>query len=109
MKRPAKRPGPRTAGPPKARRPSRGVPTGGRPLGRYVTSDPGIHHGEPVFAGTRIRVADVLEQVASGMAWDAIVEEWRGAVRKEAIAEAVRLAREALVASAPDAPGTALA
>ena len=25
---------------------------------------------------TRILVADVLEQVASGMAWEAMVEEW---------------------------------
>jgi hypothetical protein len=39
-------------------------------------------------------VADVLEQVASGMAWPAIVEEWRGSIREEAIAEAVRLASE---------------
>jgi hypothetical protein len=39
----------------------------------------------------------VLEQVANGMAWDAIVEEWRGKVSPDAIAEAVRLAREALI------------
>ena len=65
-------------------------------------TDPTICHGEPVFRGTRILVGDVLEQVASGMAWEAIVEEWRGAVRPEAIAEAVRLAREALVVHAPE-------
>lgn len=70
-------------------------------LGRYIVSDPAICHGEPTFRGTRILVADVLEQVASGMAWEAIIEEWRGALTKEAIAEAVRLAREALVAYAP--------
>jgi hypothetical protein len=29
----------------------------------------------------------VLEQVASGMAWEAIIDEWRGALTKEAIAE----------------------
>jgi len=44
----------------------------------------------------------VLEQVASGMSWEAIAEEWRGSVTPEAIAEAVRLAREALVAHAPE-------
>jgi uncharacterized protein (DUF433 family) len=70
-------------------------------LGRYIVIDPVICHGEPVFRGTRILVADVLEQVASGMAWEAIVEEWRGALTKEAIAEAVRLAREALATYAP--------
>ena len=36
-------------------------------------------------------MADVLEQVANGMAWEAIIEKWRGALSKEAIAEAVRL------------------
>ena len=50
-----------------------------------------------MFRGTRILVADVLGQVAQGMAWETIVEEWRGAVSMDAIAEALRLAREALV------------
>lgn len=63
-------------------------------MGRYIVSDPKICHGQPTFRGTRILVADVLEQVAHGMVWDAIVEEWRGGVNRAAIAEAVRLARE---------------
>lgn len=42
-------------------------------------------------------MADVLEQVANGTAWDAIIDDWRGILTKEAIAEAVRLAREALL------------
>ena len=71
-------------------------------VGRFVVTDPGVCHGEPVFRGTRVLVADVLEQVASGMSWEAIAEEWRGSVTPEAIAEAVRLAREALVAHAPE-------
>lgn len=66
-------------------------------LGRYIVADPEICHGQPVFRGTRILVSDVLEQVASGMAWDAIIEEWHGALTKQAIAEAIRLAQEALV------------
>jgi uncharacterized protein (DUF433 family) len=70
-------------------------------LGRYIVADPAVCHGEPTFRGTRILVADVLEQVASGMDWEAIIEEWREALNKEAIAEAVRLARDALVARAP--------
>lgn len=64
-------------------------------LGRYVVSDPKICHGQPTFRGTRILVADVLEQVASGLAWETIVEEWRGSISREAIAEVVGLAREA--------------
>ena len=69
-------------------------------VGRYVVVDKRICHGQPTFRGTRVLVADVLEQVANGMAWEAIVEEWRGKVSREAIAEAVRLAREALVSKA---------
>lgn len=71
-------------------------------LGRYIVSDPAICHGEPTFRGTRILVKDVLEQVESGIVWEAIIEEWRGALSKEAIAEAIRLAREALAAHAPE-------
>jgi uncharacterized protein (DUF433 family) len=70
---------------------------GAKMLGRYIVADPAICHGEPTFCGTRILVADVLEQIANDMVWEAIIEEWRGALTKEAIAEAVRLAREALV------------
>ena len=66
-------------------------------LGRYIVIDPQICHGQPTFRGTRIMVAQVLEQVASGMAWEAIVEEWRGSVSTEAIAEAVRLAMQAFI------------
>jgi len=35
--------------------------------------------------------------VASGMAWEAIIEAWNGSISKEAIAEAVQLATEALL------------
>ena len=76
--------------------------TGVKTLGRYIVADPAVCHGEPTFRGTRIFVADVLEQIASGMSWEAIIEEWRGALKKEAIAEAVRLAREALVSHASE-------
>jgi uncharacterized protein (DUF433 family) len=62
-------------------------------LGRYMVADPRICHGKPTFLGTRILVAQVLKQVARGMSWDAITAEWRGAVTKEAIGEAVELAQ----------------
>ena len=71
-------------------------------LGRYIMADPDICHGEPTFRGTRILVADVLEQIANGMAWEAIIEEWRGKLTREAIAEAIRLAREVLIAHTPE-------
>jgi len=65
-------------------------------LGRFIVADPEICHGKLTFRGTRIFVADVLEQVASGMDWESISDSWDGKVNKRAIAEAVRLAAEAL-------------
>ena len=70
-------------------------------LGRYIVADEAVCHGKPIFAGTRILVADVLEQVASGTAWEVIIDDWRGDVSKEAIAEAVRLARDAWLTQEP--------
>jgi len=64
-----------------------------RVLGRYVVADPAICHGQLTFLGTRIFVADILSQVAKGMAWDQIAQSWGGSVSEEAIAEAVQLAR----------------
>jgi uncharacterized protein (DUF433 family) len=66
-------------------------------LGRHMVADPDICHGKPTFRGTRVLVADVLDQVAAGLAWETIIEEWRGNITQEAIAEAVRLARQALL------------
>ena len=70
-------------------------------LGRYIVADPKICHGKPTFRGTRIMVADVLEMVASGMAWETIIEEWNGHINDEAITEAVELARHAFLKQTP--------
>jgi uncharacterized protein (DUF433 family) len=66
-------------------------------IGRYIVTDPNICHGKPTFRGTRIFVADVLEQVATGMVWESIIEDWHGSITKEAIAEAVQLASQAFL------------
>jgi uncharacterized protein (DUF433 family) len=77
-------------------------------LGRYVVMDPSICHGRPTFRGTRIFVSDVLDDVARGVAWEAIIERWHGAISKKAIGEAVRLARNALVSHTDElVPGPA--
>lgn len=73
-----------------------------RLLGRYIVIDPDICHGEPTFRGTRIMVKHVLEQVVEGMSWDAIVQEWRSSIGKDAIAEAVQLASKAFLEHAPE-------
>jgi uncharacterized protein (DUF433 family) len=69
-------------------------------MGGYIVTDPKVCHGEPTFRGTRILVADVLDQVASGLAWKGIVEEWRGSISEEGIAVAVRLAPQTFRARA---------
>ena len=73
-----------------------------RVLGRHIVSDPHICHGKATFRGTRVRVEDVLEQVASGMAWETIIEEWNRSVTVEAIREAVQLASQALAKHADE-------
>ena len=60
-------------------------------IGRFIVADPKICHGKPTFRGTRILVADVLEQVASGVAWETIVSERGDAISADAIAEALRM------------------
>ena len=75
---------------------------GAKLMGRYIITDPQICHGKPTFRGTRIMVSQVLEQIASGLAWEAVSQEWRGAVTKDAIAEAVRLASQAFIEHADE-------
>ena len=66
-------------------------------LSKFIIKDPSICHGEPTFRGTRILVRDVLDQVANGMDWNNIIKEWHGAISKDAITEAVRLAKDAFI------------
>jgi hypothetical protein len=70
---------------------------------RHIAPDPAICHDEPTFRGTRIRVADVLEQVESGMAYEAIIEV---ALRDR---QAMRLPKQSAIArEAPAAYATGL-
>lgn len=66
-------------------------------LGRYIVADPEICHGQLTFKGTRILVKDVLYYVAKGRDWDWISTAYDGRLNHEAIAEAIELAREALL------------
>jgi uncharacterized protein (DUF433 family) len=67
-------------------------------LGEYIVADPEICHGQLTFTGTRILVKDVLYYVAKGKDWDWISAAYDRNINREAIAEAVRLASEALIA-----------
>lgn len=71
-------------------------------MGRHIVSDPRICHGKPTFRRTRILVSDVLEQIADGLAWETVIQEWHGSISREAIAEALHLATRALLEHADD-------
>ena len=66
-------------------------------LDQYVVADPEICHGKPTFKGTRIMVWQVLDALERGESAAGIVAAWDGKISKGAIAETVRLAREALL------------
>lgn len=70
-------------------------------IGEYVVADPEICHGQLTIKGTRILVKDVLYYVADGKNWDWICSAFDRKVSREAIAEAVRLAGDALVRGTP--------
>jgi uncharacterized protein (DUF433 family) len=66
-------------------------------FGQHIVADPDICHGQLTFKGTRIMVKRVLFYVAKGKDWDSISQEYYGRVSREAIAEAVGLANDALL------------
>ena len=73
-------------------------------LGRYIVADPKVCHGKPTFIGTRVMVWQVLEYVAKGWSWDAIMAQWPGSITEDAIAEAVAIAQRAFEDHATEYP-----
>lgn len=67
--------------------------------GEYIVSDSKICGGDLTFKGTRVLVKDVLYYVAKGKDWDWIVSGYHG-ITREAIAEAISLACDALIGKA---------
>jgi len=55
---------------------------------KWITADPKICHGKPVFKGTRILVSDVLELLASRMNIKDMLDEYPG-LNEEMIREAL--------------------
>ncbi len=77
-------------------------------FGKYIVADPEICHGQLTFKGTRVLVKDVLYLIAKGKSWDWISDGYHG-LPLEAIAEAVRLAGDALVEKAEKTRSTSRA
>ena len=66
-------------------------------FGQYIVADSQICHGQLTFKGTRIMVKTVLEMLGKGYDWKRISYEYDGRLSSEAIADAIKLAREALI------------
>jgi len=60
---------------------------------KYITSDPNISHGKMCFNGTRIMVSTVLDNLADGMAYEEIIEDYPP-LKTEHISAAIRYASE---------------
>lgn len=66
-------------------------------FGKYIVADPEVCHGQLTFKGTRVLVKDILQMVAKDWDWDRISAAYDGRIAHAAIAEAVELARVALI------------
>jgi uncharacterized protein (DUF433 family) len=71
------------------------------PIGHYIVAAPGICGGRPIFKYTRLEVATILDLLGAGWTVKRLVQEYaQSHLTTEAVAEAVRLAKEALVTTA---------
>ncbi len=77
-----------------------GEPYAYYPIGKYIVAAPGICGGRPTFKYTRLEVAVVLDLLAAGWTIEHLIREYaHSGLTPGAIAEAVQLAKEALVIS----------
>jgi uncharacterized protein (DUF433 family) len=71
------------------------------PIGQYIVAAPGVCGGRPTFKYTRLEVAVVLDLLAAGWTTEHILREYaQSKLTPEAITEAIRLAKEALMTAA---------
>lgn len=64
-----------------------------------LSRDPEILGGAPVFTGTRVPVQNLIDYLASGETLDAFLSDFPSVTREQAM-RVLRLAQEALTASA---------
>ena len=70
------------------------------PIGQRIVAAPGVCGGRPTFKYTRLEVATVLDLPATGWTVERLVQEYaQSHLTAEAIAEVIRVAKEALVAT----------
>ena len=69
-------------------------------LQKRVTVDPKVCHGKPCIRGTRIMVSIVLDNLAEGLTFDEIIEQYPSLTTEDiqaAIAYAAELAHEEMI------------
>jgi uncharacterized protein (DUF433 family) len=64
-----------------------------------LSRDPEVLGGAPVFKGTRVPLQNLMDYLAAGQPLDAFLEDFPSVSRSQAM-KVLRLAQEALVASA---------
>ena len=75
------------------------------PIGHHIVAAPGICGGRPTFKYTRLEVATILDLLAVGWTVERLVREYaQSHLTAEAVAEAVRLAKEALLTTTTPTP-----
>lgn len=78
------------------------------PLGEHIVSAPGVCGGRPTFKYTRLEAAYILDLVAGGWSIEKVVQHYKASrLTAEAVSEAIELAKEALVRTAPSLPTAA--
>ncbi len=71
----------------------------------HITVDPAVCHGAPCFRGTRVMVAVVLDNLASGRTAEQILEDYPS-LRPDAIPAAIGYAAELARERVVDLPGS---
>lgn len=68
------------------------------PICQYIVAVPDVCGGRPTFKYTRLEVATILALIAAGWTIERLVQEYaQSHLTAEAVAEAVQLAKEALL------------
>ncbi len=68
-------------------------------IGKHLVVDPRVCHGKLTFKGTRVPVETVLNWLGKGESLDSMLSSWPE-LSREAVAEATKLAAEALTQKA---------
>lgn len=66
-------------------------------IGRHLAADTRVCGGRLIFKGTRITVRDAVALIKAGYTPEAIAKQYRGAIKPQAVREAMRLIQRGVV------------